>query len=218
MSLGRQSRLNMRVLRPLLSQIKRCAWVPLVAIFALGASQCNTVRVDSSAVFAAEAGDKTVIIEGCGNQPVVGYTYCRVREGDPTTGKITFIAPPVKCNTKPCVSFTLFFPDGSPSLGFQLPDNTTRLDVPWSDLTKTIGFNRQQRGFWPVVMRWKWLSAADGREYESYAEGEIRLRVLSANYLPLNEIHDDPNFAWAWVDGKKHFKMTTAGRAAAWSD
>jgi len=196
----------------------RVFWVPLVAFLGLGASKCtHGVRPDSSTVFAAEANDKTVIIEGCGSQPVVGYTYCRMREGGPTSGKITLIAPPVKCQTEPCVSFTLFFPDGSPSLGYTLPMGQTRLDVPWRELTKTDTFNKQQRGFWPVVMKWKWLDI-NGREYESYSEGEIRLRVLSSNYVPLHEIRAVPNFVWAWGEGKNQFRMTTAGRSSAWKE
>lgn len=188
-------------------------------LLALGAAQCSQyVRPDSSSVFAAEAGDKTVIIEGCGFQPVVGYTYCRMRENAPTVGTFALIAPPTDCNGDSCVSFTLFMPDGQPSLGYQVPKKTTRLTVPWKDLVKAETFQKSHRGFWPVVMRWKWLSKTDGREYESYAEGEIRLRVLAANYVNLNEIKSDDNYAWSWSEGKQNYRMTTTGRAAAWKD
>jgi len=190
-----------------------------VAFIGLGASECAYKKVpDISSVFAAEANDKTVIIEGCGSQPVVGYTYCRKREGAPTDGKVTLIAPPVECGKESCVSFEVFFPDGSPTLGLSLPAKATRLDVSWKDLTKTEAFQKNQRGFWPVVMRWKWISAVDSKEYESFAEGEIRLRVTAANYLSLHESREDPNFVWKWSEGKTQFRMTTAGRAATWKE
>lgn len=199
--------------------MQRTIWTALIAFCAMGASQCaHTVEPDISPVFAAEAGDKTVIIEGCGSQPVVGYTYCRMREDVATQGKITLIAPPTECPEDSCASFIVYMPDGSPSVGYQLKRGVTRQDVLWKDLVKTDTFQKSQRGFWPVVMRWKWMSAADGKEYESYAEGEIRLRVMAANYSALNEIHDDPNFVWAWTDGKQHFRMTTAGRASVWKE
>lgn len=193
--------------------------MPLLAFLALGASECShAVKPDISAITAAEAGDKSVLIEGCGSQPVVGYTYCRMREGTPTNGSITLIAPPTDCGEESCVSFTLFMPDGSASLGYQLPKKITRQEVAWKDLVKTASFQKSQRGFWPVVMKWRWLSAIDGKPYESYAEGEIRLRVVAASYTPLHEIHEDPNFVWKWSEGKINYRMSTAGRASVWKD
>lgn len=195
----------------------RAALTPLVALAALGASQCSrAVRPDALPALAVESNDKTVVIDGCGNQPAVGFTYCRKREGDPTTGTLTLYAPPTRCRTAPCASFLLFFPDGSPSLGFEMKSGQTSQKVEWRELTKSDSFQKDMRGFWPVLLKWKWISDQDGQEYESIAEGEIRLRVLARDYLPLDAVKWDPNFAWKWSDGAHVFAMTTASRAAAW--
>lgn len=201
----------------------RIALVFLTAFMGLGASKCSNtlVRPDISPLSAAEANDKTVIIEGCGSQPVSGYAYCRMREGAETVGSFTLIAPPTQClDDKSCVSFQILFPDGSPSVGFQVPKGMVRQPVSWRELTKTAAFQKNQRGFWPVIMRWKWVSEADKREYESFAEGEIRLRVLAKDYLPLNEIHEDASFAWRWTEADKtiQYRMTTQGRSSTWKE
>lgn len=187
-----------------------------MAVLAMGASQCaHKVALDSSTVFAMEANDATVVIEGCGSQPVVGYTYCRVREGDPTTGSLSLIAPPIKCAQDYCVSFDIYFPDGvTPSVGVKLPEGQTRAKINFKDLVKRDTFQKSDRGFWYVVMTMKFVGL-DNKLREVQVEGEIRMRVLSRAYVPLHESMENKDFVWDWSENGRRIKMTTAGRAWA---
>lgn len=188
------------------------------ALSALSMSNCSgvTIVADTSPVYAMEANDATVIIAGCGNQPVVGYTYCRVHEGQDTTKfVVSLMAPPVKCKTKPCVTFKVFFPQGQPAWGVSVPDGATQVNVTWQQLLGAPLFVKDSQGFWQVVMEWNWLDG-NGNEHQSAALGEIRLRVLDANYTALNGVHDDKNFGWHWASGAYHLAFSTAGRATVY--
>lgn len=196
-------------------QMKGYASIVLAALLTLGASNCTRgVRLDT-AMAAVDAGDFTAIVEGCGHQPVVGYTYCRKQEGEATNDKITFIAPPSSClGSEPCSSLKVFYPDGSPTLGLDFPKKTGRLAIGWSDLTKKPTFDSGDRGFWPFVTTVRYLGE-DGKERTSVAEGEIRLRVYRNGYLPLNEVREDQAYAWKWASGGFIYRMTTGARAYA---
>jgi hypothetical protein len=180
----------------------------------LSVDGCGRVRPDASA-YAADANDATVIIEGCGSQPVVGYTYCRMPEGqDATALTLTLHSPPkIKCVTEPCVSFTIFYPDGTPSLS--VPASLTGMTtLKWSELVKRGTFQVNDRGFWPVIMEWKYLDL-DGVERSSIAEGEIRMRVLKRSYVPLHTATSSPEFAWNWTARGLTMGLATSGRAMA---
>ena len=191
-------------------------FVAALGVFTLGASRCSkyAVHIDTSPVFAQEANDATVIIEGCGSQPVVGYTYCRVREGDPTSGTLRLAIPPTACQKASCAQVTVFFPDGTPSLGFAVPRGVTHLDLEWKQMVKRPTFEKLDRGFWPILLEWWWIDA-DGNEHRSVAEGEIRMRVIGTSYVPLHEVEESNEYAWRWQDENGRYRMTTAGRA--WS-
>lgn len=199
--------------------------VPFLGIFCLGASECSTpvVQPDSSA-YAIESNDPTVIIWGCGSQPVTGFTYCRKREGQTTNEGISFVVPPLECGEDVCAELKIFFPDGSPTLSYLIPKCVdqegkpcgTRKTVSWKEIVKNDTFQRDQRGFWPIIMKFKWIGP-DERQHETVIEGEIRLRVLGQSYVPLHEVREDINFVWKWKDYAGHeFRMTTAGRASTW--
>jgi hypothetical protein len=185
----------------------------LLAFLLLGASECAHLRIvpDTTPVGAQEANDATVIIEGCGNQPVSGYTYCRVTEGGPTTGILTLIAPPALCKEESCVFFKIFFTNGEPALGLSVPRGQMRVSIPWSDVVKRDTFLKDDRGFWPVLMETHWVDN-NGLDRITFTEGEIRMRVLSKDYISLSSIQDDPNFQWTWSDDRARYKMTSAGR------
>lgn len=180
----------------------------------LSAARCSTyaVKMDSSAN-AAEAGDATAIIEGCGSQPVVGYTYCRFEEGmNAETTFLTLHVPPAICDRESCVDVQIFFPDSSPTLGFTIPRGETKALIQMSELIKRKEFTKQDRGFWGILMTIHYIGP-DG-ERLTFAEGEIRVRVTSKNYVPLHEVKDNREYAWRWFDKEGHvFRMTTSGRA-----
>jgi len=187
----------------------------IMCLFAfLGAGRCSLVQVTPDTIMSAvEAEDYTVLIEGCGNQLVPGYTYCRVREGDSTGHNIALVGPPTVCK-KPdaCIFYKIYFPDGSPSIGGGIPKGQTKVEIPWTDLTKKTQFEVGDRGFWPITMEVYWIDP-DGNEMQSFAIGEIRLRVFRQEYLPLNNVASDPNFVWVWNQDGLTVKMTTGIRA-----
>lgn len=191
-----------------------------ILLLGMGASDCDRhrVKLDESTALAVESNDYTAIISGCGNQPAVGYTYCRVAEGQPTEARsITVHVPPTACPEKECAQVRVFDINGQVIYSKMIPRGQTELSVSWKELTGSSVFAKNQRGFWQVVLNWKWIGP-DGREGSSIAFGEMRLRVLSSGYLGLENSKEDPNFAWAWSAGKNQFRMTTAGRASAWKE
>lgn len=199
--------------------MKKYSLVPVVvalALLGLGAARCaHPVKVQDGSAMASESNDATVIIEGCGNQAVVGYTYCRVPAGSNTDTKfITIIAPPTDCDDKDsCISFKIYFPDGSqPAYGIQVPKGQTRITVLWSKILGRSTFETADRGFWPVIMTVKW-TAPDRQPKQTLVEGELRLRVTTAGYEALNDVAENENYAWRWSDKQLVYRMSTAGRA-----
>jgi hypothetical protein len=181
-------------------------------LFLLLAIACTpNIKIDS-VMAAHEAGDVTVIIEGCGHQPIVGYTYCRKQEGSAVENVFWLYAPPVTCETHPCVFWKIFLPTGELALGGNFEQNQTKIQVSWADLLKTDKFDLGHRGFYPVVMTVKWIDN-DKRERQTVVDGEIRLRVFKRGYIPLNNASADPNFAIEWVQDGRPMKVTTGGRA-----
>lgn len=184
--------------------------IPIIGVLAvLG---CSNMRVRQDPLSTAQyAGDKTALIEGCGHQPVAGYTYCRVFEGGATNQSLVFLAPPVKCLSPTCVYIKVLRPTGEPTLALSFRKGETRMSVPWSDLISRPTFEVEDRGFWPFVYQIKYLDQ-DGFERTLVTEGEIRLRVLKKDYQPLHETAHDPSFTWEFIEGGSKIKMTTGGR------
>lgn len=161
------------------------------------------------------AGDTAVIISGCGNQPIVGYTYCRITEGLVIDKIIKVHVPPAQCRPEgqSCVRVTFRTPDGR-ELSKNVPRGTTEASFSFLELmghtTAVVG----DRGFYPVVMEVNWVDE-QGRDRTSAAEGELRVRVLRSGYESLVERAGDASVAWRWsVDGFV-LEMTTALRANA---
>lgn len=195
----------------------------VLGIFGLGASECSNpkVRSDSGAVYAIDANDPTVVIQGgggCITDPKVGYTYCRKREGTTTNDGLTFYAPPVDCGAEQCaIDVEVLFPDNTPSIVFQIPKGQTRRSVSWKELTHSDTYQRDFSGFWIVLMTWNWVGE-DEHSHPTTVEGEIRLRVLRSNYTPLQNAKEDANFVWKTSEGGNQFRWTTHGRAAVWKE
>lgn len=188
-------------------------WIVIAFIFFLaGASSCShSVKIDT-AMAAIEAGDFTVIIEGCGNQPIPGYSYCRVTEGDAANSVITIHAPPAACKQDQCVFWKVYQPDGSTDIGGGIPRGQTNVSIAWTELIHKQKFSTGDRGFWPVTLEVHYVDT-DGRDRVAVAEGEIRLRVMRAGYQPLSDVRDDSNFVWTWTTGNHVMKSTTGLRS-----
>lgn len=167
------------------------------------------------------SGDATVLIEGCGNQTSVGFAYCRVREGDASDSvhAIQFLGPPAKCRREDgCVFFKVFDNRGQIVWGGSIPKGQTRVKAPWRSLLgcghdgPECLFSALWRGTWAVNQTVYWVDD-DGRDRESFATGDIVLRVFKSGYVPLHNSASDPFFAWTWSEGKKTYRITSNLRA-----
>ena len=208
-------------MKPKEGKISSYVFTLLVAFLVIGASRCSHgVRLDL-AMAAVDGGDYTALIEGCGNQLVPGYTYCRKMEGQPATDSLVFVAPAVGClekdpetgaETGPCVTFMIYFPDGSkPAYGGAIPRGQTRVSVPWSTILSRNTFELGDRGFWPYTYSIRYIGQ-DGRERTAVSQGEIRMRVMKKDYIPLDNVQEDANFVWKWQDNGVPVRMTTGAR------
>lgn len=177
----------------------------------LGAATCSPIRIDPS-VAAVVANDKTAIIEGCGHQPIVGYTYCRVMEGDASNVVLKLHLPPAKCRSESCASYKFLNQTGDLVFGGTLPKGQTVVVIPWEKLTGKPVFDVNDRGYWAYLYEVYW-TGPDGRDYATTAEGEIRMRVHRKDYAPLHAIPGDAAFGWSWIDDGRIFLFSTAGRA-----
>lgn len=179
----------------------------------IACSSCNDAFTsqDKETISAIEAGDVTALVQGCGNQLVSGYTYCRKMEGENTSEVVAFVIPSSRCGEDSCAEVKIFYPDGSPTYGYQFRKGETIHRVKWSDLTKKNHFDVDDRGFWPYTYRIKWLDF-EGKQRETITEGEIRLRVLRQGYIPLHEVQGDSNFVWNFKFDNTQVRMTTGGR------
>lgn len=178
---------------------------------ACGASPAR-VRPDVNTESSVKDGDATAIIEGCGNPPIVGFTYCRVQEGDTAGQSLWFIGPPADCDQLACVFIKVWNNQSQLVWGGSLPKGGTRVEVPWKTLLGSETFQVSHRGFWTwnVEVHWRDL---DGKERVSVSQGDLVLRVFRIGYVPLHEVGSDPSFVWSWVSGEKIFKMTSGLRA-----
>lgn len=181
----------------------------LLLIFLIG---CESAPIPDSAMAAIEGGDATVLIEGCGNQLNVGYTYCRMTEGEAAGKNLWLVGPTSNCERDACVFFRISAPNGEVVYGSQLPKNKNRINVDWTKLIKKPAFQVSDRGLWGVIMEVYWQDS-EGRERRAISEGEIRLRVLTKNYKPLHEVENDPNFVWVYTEQGVTAKLTTGLRA-----
>jgi len=183
------------------------------SVFMLGASSCESVQkllIDPSQA-ATQANDTTVIVEGCGNQPIAGYTYCRKSVGPVGRETIKVHVPPAKCQSGDCTSVQIFFPNGSPTIGKTVPRDKGFVTFTWEEILQKKNFSTNDRGFWTIITVTKFVGS-DGIEREVAEEAEIRLRVLSRNYVPLISTQSSEYFVWDWVSSNCEMKKTTAGR------
>lgn len=175
-------------------------------------AMARRVAIDPVTTSTVIDGDATSIIEGCGNQPFVGGTFCRQVEGDAADKSLWLIGPPAKCNDAQCVFFKVFDTQGNLVFGGALDHGKTRLEVPWKDLLKRDKFEMGDRGFWVVRTTVFWIDD-QGHQHQSDSTADIVLRVYRASYLPLNQVAEDPSFVWTWIDGEQEYKMTSSLRA-----
>lgn len=159
------------------------------------------------------SGDATGLIEGCGAQPIVGFTYCRFVEGDAADQSVSFLGPPAQCSDPAaCVFLKVFNQGGQVAWGGSIPKGQTRVSVPWKTLLGSDQFQVGARGFWSWTAEVLWIDP-DGHDRRSLAQGDIVLRVYHKGYTPLDKVSADPAFVWTWSEGQYVYKMTAGLRA-----
>ncbi len=161
---------------------------------------------------AVDAGDVTALIEGCGVPLTTGFLVCRKTEGEIAGDSLSFVGPPVTCSGREaCITFKIFFLDGTPSLGGAIPRGKTRVEVPWKSILKRDTFESRDRGLWGFSYTIRY-TLSDGIERTTYSQGEIYLRVIKKGYTPLNTVEQDRDFTWEWKEGAKEIKATSGMR------
>lgn len=172
------------------------------------------VKIDPVTQSTVLDGDATGMVEACGSQPIVGFTYCRVQEGDNAGQFVSFIGPPAKCNQEAsCVFIKVWNNQGQLIWGGSIPKKETRVNVTWKTLLGRDQFQISDRGFWTWNTQVFWLDP-DGRERESSSQGDIVLRAYRKGYLPLNDVQTDSNFVWRWIEGNFLYQMTSGLRGS----
>lgn len=181
---------------------------------------CSHIAVQPDAEASALSGlDETGLIDGCGTQLQDGFMVCRMMEGPVDQKSIFFVGPPAQCAetdaqgnpVDSCVHFSIYFPNGNPSLDGKIPRGQTRVPVLWKDLVKKDTFAKGDRGFWSYDYTIKWIDP-DGKEQSTFVQGELILRVYTQDYKPLHDSPADPNFVWQWTENGAPVAMTTGGR------
>lgn len=157
-------------------------------------------------------GDATAIVEGCEQQPIVGFTYCRFQEGESAYKFLWFIGPPSKCDREACVYIKVWNGEGNLVWGGSIPKDKTRVSVSWKTLLSAPTFDSGKRGFWTFNEQVYWKDP-DGRERVSTAQGDIVVRVYRSGYLPLDKVANDPSYVWKWYDNGFFYQMTSGLRA-----
>ena len=194
-------------------------------LFALGASisllwvgtACamakGRVRADLIAQQPILAGDATGLIDCGAGQPLVGFCYLRVIEGDSAGRSVWFIGPPAECSREDsCVFIKVWNNQGALVWGGSIPKGRTRVEVPWKTLLGADRFEVGHRGFWTFNHEVIWKNA-EGREQVSVSQGDLLVRVYRQGYQPLDKVDADPNFVWTWIDGPWRYRVTSALRA-----
>lgn len=174
----------------------------------------STRLIMDQGVSAVEGGDATAIVTGCGNAPIVGFTYCRKIEGDSTQEKIIFHAPTQAKDCPrsfPCTTGKIFRPDGS-VVGIEFKEGQSTAQISWEELLMRPQFEKFDRGFYLFFIETEYLDPQGARR-TIFQEGEIRLRVIGKNYIPLHEVPSDKNFTYTWKHNGYKMKLTTGGRA-----
>lgn len=184
----------------------------LLALCTLGAKCPQGVKPDTQMHAFAAGPDVTVGVLGCGHQPIVGYTHCRVMEGEVANRSITLLAPPAVCAREDaCVFFEIYNRDGALVHSGSIPKGQTRTTFSWVQLIKKNFFSAGDRGFWGIAMTIYSLDP-EGNEQITHEEGEIRLRVLKKEYHDLHEAPRDPNYVWEWTEDGYTVRKTQGGR------
>ncbi len=174
---------------------------------------CAKTPVKDKELSAIEGGDHTGLIEGCGNQLVAGMMRCKKTEGMSVKGDyLSFLGPITNCKREFCVEFKVYNNRGELVFGDAIPKKKNRKDVEWTKILNRDTFEINDRGMWFYKYTIYWVDG-NGNENISVSDGEIYLRIIRDEYIPLDNVVNDRNFVWSfWTKNNELVKMTTGMR------
>ena len=194
--------------------------VGLVACAIPGAVKMDSVMAQLQMRDTVTAGDTTLLVSGCGTQPISGFTYCRVPDGDSTASReITIHLPNVQCmpvdrgGPATCVTLYALAPNGH-EVSWDVPRGTTSWKKSLGEILGTETFHIADRGLVNLLAEIRWLDP-EGNQRVSFAEGEIRVRVMARNYEALRNTSFSDNVVWRWQQDNTQLEMTAAARSKA---
>lgn len=182
------------------------------SVFVVGAACSGALNYHDPGPFPFEANDTTALLSGCGERVAVGHLYCRFQAGTPAAGSVVVVVPPVQCAAETCATVTIWGPDASVLVERTIAKGQSYVVVPWRTLLGHDTYEPNERGFYPVLVKWTWTDPTSGVELAAAAEGEIRMRVHSKEYSPLS--YDPAAQTWSWSVGGVKFGATETGRTA----
>lgn len=192
--------------------------IAAVACAIPGAVKVDEVMAQQSLRDATQAGDTTLIVSGCGHQPIQGFTYCRVPEGDATAGfRVSIHMPLAQCmpedrgGPRACITLYVLGPNGFET-SFDVPRGTLVLEKTLGELLGTQTFTRFDRGLVNLLAEIRWVDP-EGNQRVSYAEGEVRVRVMARSYDTQKNLRFSENVVWRWQKDNAQFEMTSGTRS-----
>lgn len=184
-------------------------WLQKTALVAVLMVGCAPALYSDPGPYAFAASDTTALLSGCGSKANVGYLYCRFVEGWTPQGEFVVIVPPTNCPDIACGTVKVFAPNGAVAFEAPVQKGKTYVQVPLAKLLGPGPLLKGARGFYPVLLSWRWLDD-NGLAQQSTAEGEVRVRVYGADYVPLGL---GAQTTWRWSTGGVTFAMTDKARA-----
>ncbi len=187
--------------------------VIIIAMLFCSFAACAKTPKRDTGMSAIEGNDHTGLIEGCGSQLVAGMLRCKKTEGMSVAGDyLSFLGPITNCKRDFCVEFKVYNNRGELIFGDAIPRKSNRKDVAWEKILDRKTFEINDRGFWFYKYQIYWVDS-NGNENVSVSDGEIYLRIIKKDYIPLDYVVNDKNFTWSFVSRNNEvIKMTTGMR------
>lgn len=185
----------------------------LVLIFGLVGCSVRAPQAIDYSQPAAESRDYTIVFEGCGQGPTVGYLFCRVTEGSLATQKITIYFPSVDCRRESCIDWQFIQPSSDFGAFGALPARSNRVELTLKEIIQTAETVDESHDDEYLLASRIWYLNGQDEEFSVKAYGIVRLRVLKKLYTQL--ACNDPELAWIEkISGGCEAHFSTTMRAA----
>ena len=164
---------------------------------------CNSLPLDP--MNAAEAGDFTVAVSGCGKGSSAGYLFCRLSEGSKPTSRVTIFLPELNCDKEHCYEVTPLTVHGQTgaAIGTNSTVSISLNHLTGSDQPLTMAEDGEAR----VLVRGFYMGD-DDIEYQKLGRALVRIVVMRKGYVAAGCNNPYLAFSVETLDGKNAFYTT----------